>query len=144
MCFYISKLIFLSYRIDDLVNENNELKEAVKEHKDAAEDLQQKYDSMIAVFAEQKSRNGEESTESDGSGASGGWSNVGNDLDLDGEMASDKKDYDETVESGKPSPTNATKTEQTKGDMWSTDTIKDLAKAKADLRRIEGERDQLR
>lgn len=113
--------------------ENDELKEAVRMHKDSADDLQQKYDGVLVMLAEQKQRQVEESAESDGSGASGGWSNVGNELDLDAELT-DKKDEEE-----KP-----TKSKQVKGEAWSAEEFKELAKAKVDLRRLEAERDQLK
>jgi len=126
--------------INELANENEELKDAVQMHKENAEDLQQKYDGVLVMLSENKSRHVEESAESDGSAASGGWSNVGNDLDLDAEVASDKKDDDETIEGGKP---QTSKTKQPKNDAWTADELKELAKAKADLRKLEAERDQL-
>lgn len=131
------------FRIDELIDENDGLKEAVQLHKETAEDLQQKCDDFLVMLAEQKSKHVEESAESDGSGASGGWSNVGNDLDLDAEVASDKKDDDEAAESGKPSP-SINKPKQSKNEVWSADELKELAKAKVELRRVEAERDQLK
>lgn len=127
------------FRIVELIAENAELKESVQLHKDNAYDLQQKYDNVLAALSEQKQDQVEESAESDGSGASGGWSNVGNDLDLDAEIASDKKEEDESTErNAKP-----IKTKQTKNGVLLTGDLKELAKAKGDLRRLEAEKDQL-